>query len=146
MHCPECGVEYREGFDRCHDCDVALVSGPDSPDRGSSTRDGGLGRDDDQRALVPVLRTTDPALLPVVKSLLQSADIPYFVQGEEAMGLFPLGPFGGHHSRSRLGAVIHVPPDRVDEVRELLQEELDVDDGAVQVAGDRIPEGRSRLD
>jgi hypothetical protein len=23
--CPLCGAEYREGFDRCHDCDVDLV-------------------------------------------------------------------------------------------------------------------------
>lgn len=23
--CPLCGAEYREGFDRCHDCDVELV-------------------------------------------------------------------------------------------------------------------------
>ena len=26
--CPECGVEYREGFARCSDCGVALVNQP----------------------------------------------------------------------------------------------------------------------
>lgn len=26
MFCPSCGAEYREGFDRCVDCDVALVA------------------------------------------------------------------------------------------------------------------------
>ncbi len=27
-HCPDCGTEYRPGFDTCADCDVALVPGP----------------------------------------------------------------------------------------------------------------------
>jgi hypothetical protein len=26
--CPSCGVEYREGFTRCSECDVALVAEP----------------------------------------------------------------------------------------------------------------------
>jgi hypothetical protein len=26
--CPQCGVEYREGFSRCSDCGVALVGAP----------------------------------------------------------------------------------------------------------------------
>ncbi|MBP1619776.1 MAG: hypothetical protein H6Q02_543 [Acidobacteria bacterium] len=26
--CPTCGVEYREGFTRCSDCDTALVAEP----------------------------------------------------------------------------------------------------------------------
>ena len=26
--CPQCGTEYREGFDRCSDCGVALVAAP----------------------------------------------------------------------------------------------------------------------
>lgn len=28
MHCPNCGVEYREGFTRCSDCLVDLQPGP----------------------------------------------------------------------------------------------------------------------
>jgi len=28
MYCPSCGAEYREGFTRCYDCDVDLVSEP----------------------------------------------------------------------------------------------------------------------
>lgn len=32
--CPQCGVEYREGFNRCSECGVALVSAPPpSPER-----------------------------------------------------------------------------------------------------------------
>ncbi len=26
--CPNCGTEYREGFERCSDCGVALAAGP----------------------------------------------------------------------------------------------------------------------
>lgn len=26
--CPQCGTEYREGFDRCSDCGAALVDAP----------------------------------------------------------------------------------------------------------------------
>jgi hypothetical protein len=32
MFCPKCGVEYREGFNHCSDCDVALVeTAPELP-------------------------------------------------------------------------------------------------------------------
>ncbi len=34
-YCPSCGVEYREGFDRCSDCDVELVAVL-PPDEGSA--------------------------------------------------------------------------------------------------------------
>ena len=27
-HCPNCNAEYREGFDTCADCGIALVRGP----------------------------------------------------------------------------------------------------------------------
>jgi hypothetical protein len=29
-HCPNCHAEYREGFDTCADCGIALVRGPAS--------------------------------------------------------------------------------------------------------------------
>jgi len=75
-------------------------------------------RDED---LVTVLRTSDSTLLPVVKSLLDAAGIPFVVQGDEAMGLLPLGPFGGGMFRRVLGASVLVPGDRADEARELLE-------------------------
>lgn len=43
---------------------------------------------------VTVLETSDPALLAVAKSLLESADIPYFAKGENVQDLFGLGRFG----------------------------------------------------
>lgn len=136
MYCPECGAEYRDGVTRCHDCEVELVSHrPVTGSRRAPTA-AHAARRGDQPVLVPAFRTTDPGLLPVIKSLLDSAEIPFFVQGEEAMGLFPLGAFGGHPSRARLAAVVHVPPDRVDEVRELLGESLPGDEAAVRLTPD----------
>ena len=31
MYCPQCGAEYRPGFDRCPDCDRTLVDTPPAP-------------------------------------------------------------------------------------------------------------------
>jgi hypothetical protein len=78
--------------------------------------------DDD---LVAVLKTSDVAFLPLVKSMFDAAGIPYVVQGEEALGLLPLGPFGAGVSRRALGAIVRVPRSRQHEAQELL---LGVDD------------------
>ena len=116
MHCPECGAEYRPGFSRCADCDVYLVDehveGPSIPDP--------------HRELVAILKTTDSILLPVVKSLLDSAAIEYAVQGEEALGVLPLGPAGSRVSRGMWGATIYVAEEDAASVKELLAQ-LDED-------------------
>ena len=105
MYCPKCRSEYREGIVHCADCDVSLVEtqSPESHDE-----------------LVPVFNTADAALLPIIKSVLDAAGIPYLVQGEEHLGLFPLGRFATGVSKRALGAIVHVPADRADEARDLL--------------------------
>lgn len=105
MYCPKCRSEYREGIYTCADCGVSLV---DALPLASDAE------------LVQVFNTTDPALFPIVKSVLDAAGIPYLVQGEEHLGLFPLGLFGAAVSKRALGAIIRVPADRADETRELL--------------------------
>ena len=77
--------------------------------------------------LVPVFRTADISLLMVVKSLLDSAGIDYFVQGEEALGLFPVGPLGGSLAGKAIAAVVMVPSDRVEEAETLLAEAAPAD-------------------
>lgn len=75
--------------------------------------------------LVSVLETADVAVLPVVKSVLRAADIPFIVQGDEAMGVLPVGQVGlggissGGHG---LSAGILVPREREEEARALLTE------------------------
>ena len=65
-----------------------------------------------------VFQSSNVSLLPLAKSLLESADIDYFVQGEEASSLLPLGPFGvGIHN---MNARINVPTDQAQEANEVL--------------------------
>ena len=70
--------------------------------------------------LVEVFETADPALLPVLRSALEAAGIPYYTEGEESFGLLPLS--GGFVSNEDPMAVeIHVAADRAEEARALIQ-------------------------
>ena len=129
MFCPDCGAEYRPRFAECAECGVRLVSAlpaeqrPD-PDPGTVPVFRSGERPDPDSKIVPVFRTSDAMLLPIVKSLLESADIDYFVQGEEALGLLPVGAMGSGVSlgRATLGAIVHVFDRDAAVVRELLTE------------------------
>ena len=70
---------------------------------------------------VSVFETGDPALLPVVTSLLQSAGIPFVTQGEGAMGVLPLGVFSERFYGRALAVRIEVPAGREAEARALLR-------------------------
>ena len=113
MYCPECRAEYRDEITTCPDCEVTLVAElPETPE----------WSDED---LVSVMETADVAVLPVVKSVLRAAGIPFVVQGDEAIGVLPVGQIGlggissGGHG---LSAGILVPRDREEEARALLTE------------------------
>ena len=71
--------------------------------------------------LVAVLRTADSMLLPLVKSMFDAAGIPYAIQGEQALGVLPLGRFAVGVSRRALGAIVRVPRSRRQEAEELLR-------------------------
>ena len=113
MFCPNCRAEYQPGIVVCPDCDTDLVEGLPPPEPPS------------ELDLVSVFETADVSLLPVLKSLLQSAEIPFFTQGDEALGVLPVGRVGaggisaGGHG---LVASILVPRERQQEARELLAE------------------------
>ena len=63
--CPQCGDATSTDGEHCSRCGATLASE------------------------VEVLRTSEVAAIPVLKSILQSAEIPYFTQGEVMMQLFP---------------------------------------------------------
>ena len=109
MFCPDCGAEYRPEVRECAECGVPLV--PALPAEESPTPNA---------KIVPVFRTTDAMLLPIVTSLIESADIDYYVQGEEALGLIPVGTMGSSVGRASLGAIVHVHEEDAASVREML--------------------------
>ena len=116
--CPECRTEYRAGFDRCSDCGAALVEVLPA----------------ERHAAAPyqlLLSTADPDLLPVVTSALDGAGIPWIADGAEAAALLPLGV--GRGSSHGVAAEIHVPADRLEEARALLE-------GEAEPAGELPPE------
>lgn len=78
-------------------------------------------------SLETVLETADLAMLAVVKSLLESAGIPYVVQGDQALGLIPLsGPAFGV-TRPPFQAFVLVPKEHAAAAREILRGEGNVE-------------------
>lgn len=74
MFCPECSAEYRDGFARCSDCDVALVSAlpPEEMDAVPGAEE------------VTVFVTRDMVEAETVKELLEASGIEVYVAGESS--------------------------------------------------------------
>ena len=111
MYCPQCQVEFREGFTECSDCHVPLLPGA-PPAEPADAFDPTLG-------LVVVLETTDRVLLAMAKGLLEDAGIPFFVLGQIATLVQDVDGFLNKWMR------LQVPRDREAEARELLAELLE---------------------
>ncbi len=82
-HCPECNVEYIDTAIRCSDCDVELTLGP------------AIQEEHPDPKIETVYATGDPALVALVKSLLEDAEIEYFTKGYEIQDLIGFGGLGG---------------------------------------------------
>jgi hypothetical protein len=79
MYCPVCRADYREGFTKCSDCQVALVlSLPTDPPETPEPAPPPISDLD----TVTVLTTTDPVALALAKGSLEDAGIPYYIAGE----------------------------------------------------------------
>ena len=87
MFCPQCGEEYRAGFDMCADCGVPLVTERPEPE---------LKKNQSKIKLSTILETSDLGLITVAKSLLEAKEIPFMVQGEKIQDLFGIGRFPGN--------------------------------------------------
>lgn len=108
MYCPECGAENGEGAVQCAACGASLADLPAEV----------IGPEDD---LVDLVKTPDGALLMVIKSVLDSARIPYVVQGEEGLHAFPLTLAGGFFNTSAFCAVIRVRSRDFTDAKNLLE-------------------------
>ena len=89
--------------------------------------------------LVEVFETADPTLLPVLRSALEAAGIPFYTEGEESFGLLPLS--GGFVSNEDPMAVeIHVPADRAEEARALISTAVEGFSAGTALEGDEDSE------
>jgi hypothetical protein len=106
MYCPQCRVEYREGFVECSDCRVPLLAGAVSAESREAF--------DPKLGLVVVLETNNRIQLALVKGLFEEANIPFFVLGQIATLIQDVDGF--LHKWVR----VQVPRDREGEAREIL--------------------------
>lgn len=100
MFCPRCGAEYREGFTECADCHVPLTDAAPPPPEEPQYAD-----------LVPVMATYNLSDIAIVKSTLESEDIPHFFEGEMFNTVRPFVQ----------PVRLFVPRSNVDEVVEILR-------------------------
>ena len=74
MFCPQCKVEYRDGFHTCADCNVALVHAlPAEP---------GPDHDTESMDFTELLTTNDQGEIALFKSILKGEKIPFIPQGD----------------------------------------------------------------
>jgi hypothetical protein len=109
MFCPMCGDEYRAGFDRCGDCDTALVQERPPPPQPPGD-------------VVTVLETGSQSLVAVARSILDGAGIPYIARNDRLQNLFGWGSIGTGFNVAMGVVRLQVPPEREREARALLTE------------------------
>jgi hypothetical protein len=84
MICPKCKVEYREGFAKCSDCDVALVDKLDPSKQTAASKH-------DRPALA--WRGDDPVVFSAVLAALGDEEIPnYEMSDHEQLPFEPANP------------------------------------------------------
>lgn len=109
MFCPQCRNEKRPEFTVCPECNVPLLE--ELP----------YELEPEYVDFATIFESGNPALIAMAKSLLESADIQYFVEGEQLQDLF-----GGrmvHGFNPVIGATeIQVAEDDVEEALTLLED------------------------
>jgi len=113
MFCPRCKAEYEPHVKKCKECDVPLIESlpPEPPPLEPVYQE-----------LVTVYTVPSPALMDMAQSILQSAEIKYFIKGELIQNIIALGTYGGSFNLSVGPPEIQVAPDDAEEARILLNE------------------------
>ncbi len=112
MICPGCQAEYVTGVTVCRDCGVDLVESVGRSEPASV----------EEPAPVVAFVTSDPGLMAIAQTMLESARIPVMVQGGAHHGFFGTGPLGGLHPGGPL--VLRVAPRDAEDARAALAELL----------------------
>jgi len=110
MYCPKCRCEYREGFDTCSDCQVALV--PELPPE----------EEEEYGDLVTVLSAYDEVDVSFATSLLESAGIRHLAKGEGVQDLFGATRMSGGFNAIVGPVELQVLPEDADTARDILKE------------------------
>lgn len=105
MFCPECKAEYVDGITECADCHVPLVWS--LPEVEQPNMPG------EPIEWAPLMSSINQADLAFIKSILDSENILYWVQGENR-GMLPHG--------MGLGAIIHVEKNRLEDAKALIED------------------------
>jgi len=87
MYCPKCRAEFQKGVTYCHQCDMTLVEELPPPEAEKSAKDGdGFSKltsgAENAPNLAAILATYNQGDLAIIKSVLESAKITYFIKGE----------------------------------------------------------------
>jgi len=113
MFCPKCRAEYREGFTQCVDCLVPLVSQLSDPEPSQATP---------PLDLVTVFKSSDPALVALAKSLLETAEIPFVARGEGIQDVIGWGRFPSGVNLLTGPVELEIDAKDVEEAKTLLQD------------------------
>jgi len=116
MHCPYCGAEVTTGAASCTQCEVGI------------TWDGVQPTFETRGTLADLIRVTDPAVLPVIESLLATANIPFVVANEVTQDMFSLGRLASGYNFIAGPPTVRVPEECLVDARELLAAQGHVDD------------------
>ena len=107
MICPQCKSEYREGFVRCADCGVELLTQLEDEEE----TDGSSGNE-----LVSMLETEDASFLADAVAAIEEARIPYLLQSGTALGIDSLIPSDTLVWR----AVLYAPSDLQEQIEGMI--------------------------
>ena len=75
--------------------------------------------------LVTVYETSDPDMVPIIKSLLDGAEIPYSLEGSSMVDLFPAQPMQPIMTDHKGELKVEVPADRAEEATALLSQDFE---------------------